>query len=616
MTEDEDNKGKPKKSELFTKLEKWITKDLHHLKEWYEEAVKDFDFVAGEQWSDEDKQAFKERNRVPVTFNRTGVILRAVSGAQITNPQQIMYKGRGEEDRKGAEINTQVAKWFLGYDYGDAAEAEAFYNASVCGVGFTETRLDYDASEEGEPSDECIDSLEMGWDFNARSRNLTKSRRMHRRRRIPLGEAKDMFGERENVDDFNATWAHNDLLDRDIDRRGDEETATDDGDERKLNDDDLVTIVHIEWHQMEDVFTTPDGQEHATKEEAVGAYAASLGFGPDNPLPDETADLMVGTKKKRVYRYAYLGNEVLKTGRAAYQTGLRWRAITAFKDLNKGLFYGMVRDMRAPQMLANKLLSQLLHLLSMSAKGGVMAEENAFEDKQSFKQSWSKADEVTIVAENSLVEGRIQPKPTAQLPQGTVDLMVRAEEGIRAASGVSQEMLAMREANQPNVLESNRIQQGMTLLAPLFKSLEQYRASKGKLIAEIIARILPAERIHRVVGDQFSIDDVKEAQAKANTYDTVVDQVAATPTQREAVWSFISGIFNSMPPQAQAEAWSYAPLPESASIRMQQAYQASFAAQAPDPAQVQLDQRSQKAEILSKRASALEKVAKSRSMTS
>ena len=46
--------------------------------------------------------------------------------------------------------------------------------------------------------------------------------------------------------------------------------------------------------------------------------------------------------------------------------------------------------MRDPQMWANKMLSNALHIANTTAKGGIIAEKNAFDDEQQAEESYAR----------------------------------------------------------------------------------------------------------------------------------------------------------------------------------------------------------------------------------
>ena len=71
--------------ELFTKLKKWYQNDIKRVGEWRRQAVEDFAFYNGEQWSEEDKQVLRRNKRPQMTFNRIAPLVNAVIGAEINN---------------------------------------------------------------------------------------------------------------------------------------------------------------------------------------------------------------------------------------------------------------------------------------------------------------------------------------------------------------------------------------------------------------------------------------------------------------------------------------------------------------------------------------------------
>ena len=80
--------------ELLRQLKTWFRGDREFSEKWRADAREDFDFVAGEQWSDADKQYLKDLMRPVITFNRVQPIISSVSGHQMGNRQEVRFLPR------------------------------------------------------------------------------------------------------------------------------------------------------------------------------------------------------------------------------------------------------------------------------------------------------------------------------------------------------------------------------------------------------------------------------------------------------------------------------------------------------------------------------------------
>jgi hypothetical protein len=87
----------------------WFRADREHSASWRKQAKEDFDFLAGEQWSEQDKATLKEQLRPIITFNRTNPIINAISGMEIQNRQEVKYFPREFGDAAADEVLTSAA---------------------------------------------------------------------------------------------------------------------------------------------------------------------------------------------------------------------------------------------------------------------------------------------------------------------------------------------------------------------------------------------------------------------------------------------------------------------------------------------------------------------------
>jgi len=220
-----------------------------------------------------------------------------------------------------------------------------------------------------------------------------------------------------------------------------------------------------------------------------------------------------------------------------------WACITGSFDKKKRQWYGVIRVMRDPQMWANKWLSQTLHILNTTAKGGIVAEEDAFEDQMEAEEKWAQPDTIVWAAPGSLSSStnpKIMPKPGGGFTQGHVELMQFAITSIRDCTGINLELLGQKDINQPGILEAQRKQAGMTVLATLFDSLRRFRKNVGHIRLFFIQNYFSDGRLIRVAGPMATKALPLIRDKTFGKYDVIIDDAPTSPNQKEANWAVIA----------------------------------------------------------------------------
>lgn len=562
----------------------WFREDIAKANTWRKEASESFKFRDGDQWSAEDKQVLEEQGRPIMVFNRTGVLVDAVVGSEVGNRREVRYIPRENGDSLPNELLTSAAEWFRDQCDAEDEESEAFKDTVTAGMGWTETRLDRTNNPDGEPKVERIDPFEMVWSCDAQKANLVDSKRRWRVRKVDISEAKRQFPG-EDLADLNAAWASDEGYDGEPVRTDpahmyNQEVDAKDRVSRKVT---IVALQHVEESTYyKALIITPPAMEPQEVELDEEKFKIAQKHG---------AVLQAAKLKREQVMQCILGAKVLKKP-VPTQTGtFTWNCITGLKDNDKGIFYGIVRRAKDPQRWANKWLSQILHILNSQAKGGVMMERGAPENDRDFEESWARTDRVTFVEKGTLSNpngAKIQPKPMGQFPAGFDRLLQYADDMIVKATGINMELLGMREVNQPGVLEYQRKQSGMGILATFFDSLKRYRKIQGRAMLRLIQDHLSDGRMVRIVGDDRAqyVPLTKEAVANVE-YDIIVDDAPTSPNEKEKSWQLIMQMMpmlkDMIGPQEAALLAEYSPLPASFVEKMKKVMEQKQGQ--PDPAQ-------------------------------
>lgn len=537
--------------ELYVRMRGWFQTDWSHSSDWREEARKSFDFRASAQWEKKTIEDMEAEGRPPIVFNRVLSIIKTVAGIEINTRQDIVYLPRGTEegDVIANEALTQASEWMGQECNAQTHESRAFQDMITCGLGWTESRLDYELARDGKYIEQALSPLEMCWDHAAREQNLSDRRRTWRIRKMPLADARAMFPD-EKISDLNCGWTMETgtaplipVEDKRLklgDAPGDDPKST-------------VVILQLQWWEREKYNLvanplTSEMEEH---------YDASLkDLHKQVDLANETAQstLVEGmeaapslkitsvTQYRRVYKQAFIGGKILKKGPCPRADGFTLNCITGERDENKNSWFGLERLLRPPQQMANKWLSQATHIINTTAKGGILAETDAFDDVREAEATYAQPDAITWVKKGAINGNKIMQKPGVGMAAPYVQLLQLALDAMPQVTGINMELMGMRDVNQPGVLEAHRKQAAMTILATLFDSLTSYRIEIGRTRLYFIQNYLADGRLIRILGENGykAVRLVKDKTV--GEYDVIVSEAPTSPNQKEQTWAALQAV--------------------------------------------------------------------------
>lgn len=557
----------------FRILKGHVLADLEATNAWREQATNDLAFVAGDQWSDDDRNYLQDQQRPIITFNRVETILKAIAGMEINGRHEIEFLPRNTQDTQLNELLSAASKWMADGCDAEDEQSDAFQQCCTTGVGVTECRFSYEDNPIGAYIEESFDCREFVWDRTVTKKNMRDARRMARIRRMPFYDASLLFPGKSRIQ-IDAAWANDTFLGRDT-LKTLEERRIRDGDNTLDDFDDRneVTVVCIQWWEKEAYWRVADESTNRIIELTDEEYGrlqtrmAVIGraMGGSGPVEIHARQ----AHRKRYYQQ-FLGNEVLGDVQPAPAGDqFSWGVITGAFDKKKRMWYGLVRAMRDPQMWANKFMSQIMQIMNTTAKGGILAEADAFDDERQAEETYAQPDAITWLANGALsgAKPKIMPKPGQGDPSAYVNLLQFAISSIKDVTGINLELLGQQDQNQPGILEHMRKQAGMTVLAMQFDSLRGFLKIVGRKRLFFIQTRMSDGRLIRVAGPDYAQAIPLVRDKTSGEYDVIVDDAPTSPNQKEASWAVIQPLLVAFKdqlmgsPEVLALVLEYSPLP-------------------------------------------------------
>ena len=557
---------------LLDRIKEWHKADSDHWHQWLEDARGDYDFVAGVQWTEEEISHLKDALRPVVTFNRIGPFVDSVEGHEINNRTEVRYIPRQIGSAGVNEVLTAAAKWVRDECDAEDEETSAFLDTVICGVGCTDTRMEYDTDPDGIPVIARVDPLEMLWDAGASKQNFADAKRCMRIKLVPLDEARELYPDVSD-DELDAKWARQNEDGRQPHDAREAPYYRNDQSGEIDKQRQRVALVEVQWWEYEVAHRVKDPatgklvrlstDEFGTLKDRIKTLNGLPGLEGKFPMPEAIRD------KRRKYWKAVVGNVVLDLDDGPDRGGFTFKAITGKRDCNRGVWYGLVRGMQDPQRWANKFFSQTMDIINSNAKGGLLAEQDAFQNPQQAADTWAQPNAITFTNPGALQNGKVKEKSAIIYPSGLDKLMEYAVSAIPASAGINPEMMGQAVSQQPGVAlaEMGRKQQAMAILAGLFNAKRRYVKEQGRLLLWMIQEFITDGRLVKVVGDEGAkyVPLVKDPGTAE--YDVVVDDTPTSPNTKERVWAMTVQMLPmlqnmGLPPALMMEFFKYSPFPE------------------------------------------------------
>jgi len=467
-------------------------------------------FYAGDQYTREERSLLAQEGRPDLTCNLIKPTIELIKGVNEQNRVEVKANATEKTDGFLADILNNCYNKIKEIEDLEMQEDDALENCIITGRGFCAVDVAPDPKRPGEIKIPIVSipPSEIRLDPSGKKNDLSDHRMIFWHKWVTLEDFAIQYPDAiEDIEAIMAGESIGDLMEADTDilnEFGDLPVDT-------PTEDEYSTIMNTGYYDK------ARGHVRVVHEEYWETYDRYYGFNPTTKKLEEFEKDKLKTlkqlfpnfqyqivKDKKIKWFQFTGHKILYDGDSPIPyDGFSIVAEFAYKDKSRSniTHFGVVKDMIDPQREANKRWSQTLNLYLKQTQGGHFVEESAILDEKQWKDSINAPGEDTLVTNGALSEGKIREKTIPQFPTGALRLHEMAQDLIKKVSGVNPDLLGISgQRAEPGVVIRLRQQQGLTVLAKLFKNHHHMQEQLGKRIFAIIMKYMPNSQIQRILG--------------------------------------------------------------------------------------------------------------------
>ncbi|HDY66533.1 MAG TPA: hypothetical protein ENH85_01950 [Candidatus Scalindua sp.] len=519
----------PTKSEhdILVKVDNNFQASLDHptWKNFTDNAIKDFQFREGDQWTADEIKEVEARGQAAIVENEIAPILERIIGQYKRQKTRIIFRGRnlGSDEDTANTLSDLALHAQQQSDY-EFEEGDMFDDAQVCGFGVMEVRIDFDATLEPIIKLENVDPLTIFPDPNSRQYNWNKDANfISRAKWVDLEEAYALYPEkkREIGGFINLDPVQNAASSFKRDNYFDPKTSR-------------VRLVE-QWYKVKarkEIHIKSDGTT-----EDITKWSAKK----KKQIDKAKVYVRTDTEKKMV---VFLGNVLLERKDTPYEHNLFTFVPYFIRRKKDGEPYSMVRLLIDPQTEINKRRSKALHLLTTNQ---AIYEQGAIKDKDELAREMAKPDGQIEYARGK----KFELNSNVELAGTQITLLNESKQAISRISGISDESMARHSEIRSGVGLQRK--QAMTdiITMPIWDNLRRTRMMIGDLIYALIKQYYTEERAYQITDNLNEAKEVeltadKIAIIKESSYDIIVEEMPDTTTIQDEQFRMVTDLLKSI----------------------------------------------------------------------
>jgi len=497
-------------------------RDNGHL-EFTDIAKKCDQYYQGEQWDYADVAALDAEGRPALTINTILPTVNTVLGEQSTRRADIQFKPRRGGDNETAEVLTKLYLQIADNNKLDWIEQQVFSDGLIMdGRGYFDVRVDFSDSVEGEIRITAKDPLDILIDPDAKEYDPKHWTEFFETKWMTLEEIEEMYGQ-ESADKLrfiaeNGNTYGKDSVEYTETRYGDTDenfeyigqTTYGEGEQRTVKSLRVIERQHRKMMRKE-FFVDPV-------------------YGDQKPVPAGWSDsknkkfakkngLDIISKMMRCIRWTVTCDKVvLHDDWSPYE---EFTIVPFFAYFRRGRPFGMVRNLLSPQEQLNKIASQELHIVNTTANSGWLVESGSLVGMTADDMEEHGAETGLVVEYNrgSTPPSKIQPN---SIPTGLDRISLKAQENIKAISGINDAMLGTDAAEVSGVAIQAKQNRGVVMIQVPLDNLQKTRQFLAEKILNLIQRYYSEERLIMITDESDPMKPRQEMVINQETPQGVV----------------------------------------------------------------------------------------------